>query len=66
MLISILHVPPVRSQQFFFLGTSLATILEIPNTADCLKALMNVLQEYDYFTAAESRSKSVRYLPHPR
>ncbi|KAG0051461.1 hypothetical protein BGZ83_003746 [Gryganskiella cystojenkinii] len=48
-----------RSQQFFFLGTSLATMLEIPNTVDCLKALMNIMQEYDYFAAAESRSKSI-------
>ncbi|GJJ75566.1 hypothetical protein EMPS_07924 [Entomortierella parvispora] len=48
-----------RSQQYFFLGTSLATILEIPITGDCLKALTNVLQEYDHFAAAESRSKSI-------
>ncbi|KAG0277525.1 hypothetical protein BGZ95_005791 [Linnemannia exigua] len=48
-----------RTLQFFFLGTSLATILEIPNTADCLKALNNLLQEYETFGAAEGRSKSI-------
>ncbi|KAF9925508.1 hypothetical protein FBU30_004727 [Linnemannia zychae] len=48
-----------RTLQFFFLGTSLATILEIPTAADCLKALNNVMQEYEAFGAAESRSKSI-------
>ncbi|KAG0238029.1 hypothetical protein BGW42_007583 [Actinomortierella wolfii] len=46
-----------RTLQYFLLGTSLATILEIPNTFDCVKALNTMLQEYEYFTAAESRSK---------
>ncbi|KAG0254077.1 hypothetical protein DFQ27_007067 [Actinomortierella ambigua] len=46
-----------RTLQYFLLGTSLATILEIPNTLDCVKALNTMLQEYEYFTASESRSK---------
>ncbi|KAG0305002.1 hypothetical protein BGZ98_004720 [Dissophora globulifera] len=45
-----------RAMQYFLLGTSLATILEIPSPIDCLKALNLVVQEYDYFTT-ESRSK---------
>ncbi|KAK3831877.1 MAG: hypothetical protein J3R72DRAFT_454619 [Linnemannia gamsii] len=48
-----------RTLQFFFLGTSLATILDIPSTTDCLKALNNLLQEYETFGAAEGRSKSI-------
>ncbi|KAF9190575.1 hypothetical protein BGZ51_008426 [Haplosporangium sp. Z 767] len=48
-----------RTIQLFFLGTSIATILEIPNTIDCLKALNSVMQEYEYFVAAEARSKSI-------
>ncbi|KAI1317729.1 hypothetical protein EDD11_007903 [Mortierella claussenii] len=46
-----------RALQYFLLGTSLASILEIPNANDCLKALHVVIQEYEYFTASESRSK---------
>lgn len=46
------------------LGSSLATILEIPSQADCLKALQVVVQEYDYFIASESKSKMVPYT-HP-
>ncbi|KAF9093374.1 hypothetical protein BGX29_006728 [Mortierella sp. GBA35] len=46
-----------RTMQYFMLGTSLATILEIPSHADCLKALQVVVQEYDYFIASESKSK---------
>ncbi|KAF9577163.1 hypothetical protein BGW38_007807, partial [Lunasporangiospora selenospora] len=46
-----------RTLQYFLLGTSLATILDVPNLADYLKALHVVVQEYDYFTASESRSK---------
>ncbi|KAG0003309.1 hypothetical protein BGZ65_001831 [Modicella reniformis] len=46
-----------RSLQYFLLGTSLATILEIPNFNDCLKAVHGVVQEYEYFTASESKSK---------
>ncbi|KAF9196854.1 hypothetical protein BGZ50_005928 [Haplosporangium sp. Z 11] len=46
-----------RALQYFLLGTSLATILEIPNFTDCLKALHGVVQEYDHFAASESRSK---------
>lgn len=49
-----------RTLQFFFTGTSLATILEIPDTTDFLKTLIHLLQEYDTFGAAEARSKSVR------
>ncbi|KAG0055914.1 hypothetical protein BGZ83_007037 [Gryganskiella cystojenkinii] len=48
-----------RALQYFLLGTSLATILEIPNTNDCLKALHRVIQEYEYFTASESKAKMV-------
>ncbi|KAG9069019.1 hypothetical protein KI688_009909 [Linnemannia hyalina] len=48
-----------RTLQFFFTGTSLATILEIPDTADFLKTLINLLQEYDAFGTAEARSKSI-------
>ncbi|KAI1318379.1 hypothetical protein EDD11_006717 [Mortierella claussenii] len=47
-----------RSLQFFFLGTSLAATLDIPRTADCIKALSHVMQEFEYFAVAESRSKS--------
>lgn len=47
--------------QYFMLGSSLATILEIPGQADCLKALQVVVQEYDYFIASESKSKMVPY-----
>lgn len=50
--------------QYFILGSSLATILEIPSQADCLKALQVVVQEYDYFIASESKSKMVQYT-HP-
>ncbi|KAI8358200.1 hypothetical protein B0O80DRAFT_276085 [Mortierella sp. GBAus27b] len=46
-----------RTLQYFLLGTSLATILEIPNVTDCLKAVHGVVQEYEYFTASESKSK---------
>ncbi|KAK3825478.1 MAG: hypothetical protein J3Q66DRAFT_327855 [Benniella sp.] len=46
-----------RSLQYFLLGTSLATILEIPSVNDCLKAVYGVVQEYEYFTASESKSK---------
>ncbi|KAF9352739.1 hypothetical protein BGX34_011999 [Mortierella sp. NVP85] len=46
-----------RSLQYFLLGTSLATILEIPSASDCLKAVYGVVQEYEYFTASESKSK---------
>ncbi|KAF9928251.1 hypothetical protein FBU30_002518 [Linnemannia zychae] len=46
-----------RTMQYFMLGSSLATILEIPNQADCLKALLVVIQEYEYFIASESKSK---------
>ncbi|KAG0306006.1 hypothetical protein BGZ97_000905 [Linnemannia gamsii] len=46
-----------RTMQYFMLGSSLATILEIPGQADCLKALQVVVQEYDYFIASESKSK---------
>ncbi|ORY99609.1 hypothetical protein BCR41DRAFT_401739 [Lobosporangium transversale] len=46
-----------RALQYFLLGTSLATVLEIPNVGDCLRALQVVIQEYEYFTASESRSK---------
>ncbi|KAF9127977.1 hypothetical protein BGW39_005453 [Mortierella sp. 14UC] len=46
-----------RTMQYFMLGSSLATILEIPNQADCLKALQVVVQELDYFIASESKSK---------
>ncbi|KAG9073135.1 hypothetical protein KI688_000922 [Linnemannia hyalina] len=46
-----------RTMQYFILGSSLATILEIPGQADCLKALQVVVQEYDYFIASESKSK---------
>ncbi|KAG0203688.1 hypothetical protein BGX28_004097 [Mortierella sp. GBA30] len=45
-----------RTLHYFLLGTSLATILEIPNVTDCLKALLVVVQEYEYF-ASESKSK---------
>ncbi|GJJ70506.1 hypothetical protein EMPS_02855 [Entomortierella parvispora] len=48
-----------RALQYFLLGTSLATILEIPSMADCLKALHGVVQEYEYFTGSESRSKMI-------
>ncbi|KAF9933242.1 hypothetical protein BGZ67_004372 [Mortierella alpina] len=48
-----------RSLQFFSLGTSLATILDIPSTADYMKALNSVTQEYEYFAGAESRAKSI-------
>ncbi|KAG0220104.1 hypothetical protein BGX33_008461 [Mortierella sp. NVP41] len=48
-----------RTLQFFFLGTTLAKILEIPNAADCLKTLNNVMLEYEAFGAAESRSKFI-------
>jgi hypothetical protein len=48
--------------QYFMLGSSLATILEIPGQADCLKALQVVVQEYDYFIASESKSKMVPYI----
>ncbi|KAG0328877.1 hypothetical protein BGZ99_004189 [Dissophora globulifera] len=34
-----------RAMQYFLLGTSLATILEIPSPIDCLKALNLVVQE---------------------
>ncbi|KAF9437773.1 hypothetical protein BGZ76_011159 [Entomortierella beljakovae] len=46
-----------RAIQYFLLGTSIAPILEIPNVHDCLKALYVVVQEYEYFTAPESKSK---------
>ncbi|OAQ34570.1 hypothetical protein K457DRAFT_45469, partial [Linnemannia elongata AG-77] len=46
-----------RTMQYFMLGSSLATILEIPGQTDCLKALQVVVQEYDYFIASESKSK---------
>ncbi|KAF9348629.1 hypothetical protein BGX26_012975 [Mortierella sp. AD094] len=46
-----------RAMQYFLLGTSLASVLEIPNISDCLKALSVVVQEYEYFTAPESKSK---------
>ncbi|KAH7048124.1 hypothetical protein BKA57DRAFT_464195 [Linnemannia elongata] len=48
-----------RTLQFFFTGTSLATILEIPDTTDFLKTLIHLLQEYDTFGTAEARSKSI-------
>ncbi|KAF9144421.1 hypothetical protein BGX30_012879 [Mortierella sp. GBA39] len=48
-----------RTMQYFILGSSLATILEIPGQADCLKALQVVVQEYDYFIASESKSKMI-------
>ncbi|KAG0210210.1 hypothetical protein BGX28_009515 [Mortierella sp. GBA30] len=48
-----------RSLQFFSLGTSLATILEIPSTADYMKALNSVTQEYESFAGTESRTKSI-------
>ncbi|KAI8600817.1 hypothetical protein EDD21DRAFT_376117 [Dissophora ornata] len=48
-----------RSMRFFFLGTSLATILEIPSTMDCIKALYHVLHEYEHFATTESRAKSI-------
>jgi hypothetical protein len=43
------------------MGTSLATILEIPDTTDFLKTLIHLLQEYEAFGNAESRSKSVMF-----
>lgn len=49
--------------QYFMLGSSLATILEIPGQTDCLKALQVVVQEYDYFIASESKSKMVQLHP---
>ncbi|KAG0299217.1 hypothetical protein BGZ98_010249 [Dissophora globulifera] len=55
-----------RSIQFFLLGTSLATILEIPNSVDYIRALSQVLQEYDNYIAAEARSKSIFFKPAPR
>ncbi|KAF9147576.1 hypothetical protein BG015_010747 [Linnemannia schmuckeri] len=48
-----------RTLQFFFTGTSLATILEIPDTTDFLKTLIHLLQEYEAFGTAEARSKSI-------
>ncbi|KAF9377127.1 hypothetical protein CPB97_010389 [Podila verticillata] len=46
-----------RTLQYFLLGTSLATILEIPNAADCLRAMYNLIQEYDALTMSESKAK---------
>ncbi|KAG0365812.1 MAG: hypothetical protein J3R72DRAFT_196084 [Linnemannia gamsii] len=46
-----------KTMQYFMLGSSLATILEIPNQADCLKALHVVVQEFDYFIASDSKTK---------
>lgn len=48
-----------RTLHYFLLGTSLATILEIPSTDDCLKALSIVVEELDYYAASETRSKSI-------
>ncbi|KAF9276976.1 hypothetical protein BGZ68_009628 [Mortierella alpina] len=45
-----------RTLNYFLLGTSLAPVLEIPNVTDMLKALVVVVQEYEFF-ASESKSK---------
>ncbi|KAF9984140.1 hypothetical protein BGZ75_004284 [Mortierella antarctica] len=45
-----------RTLNYFLLGTSLAPVLEIPNITDMLKALVVVVQEYEFF-ASESKSK---------
>ncbi|KAF8963055.1 hypothetical protein BGZ46_001058 [Entomortierella lignicola] len=46
-----------RAIQYFLLGTSIGSVIEIPSVGDCLKALYVVVQEYDDFTAPESKSK---------
>ena len=41
------------------LGVSLGTILDITNTADYLKALGQLVNEYDYHTNDHSKQKMV-------
>lgn len=49
----------IRTLQYFLLGTSLATILEIPSAVDCLRAMYSLIQEYDALTMSESKAKIV-------
>ncbi|KAG0345725.1 hypothetical protein BG004_003207 [Podila humilis] len=46
-----------RTLQYFLLGTSLATVMDIPSSADCLRSTFNLVQEYDALTMSESKAK---------
>ncbi|KAG2220602.1 hypothetical protein INT45_002624 [Circinella minor] len=46
-----------RSCNFYMLGVSLGTILDIMNTADYVKALGQLLNEYEYHTNDHSKQK---------
>ncbi|KAF9202858.1 hypothetical protein BGZ49_007013 [Haplosporangium sp. Z 27] len=50
-----------RTYYYFLLGTSIANVLDIPNTSDYAKALSVILHEYDDFLAAETKQKSTFY-----
>ncbi|KAI7820617.1 hypothetical protein BC939DRAFT_504837 [Gamsiella multidivaricata] len=46
-----------RAHQYFFLGTSIANVLDIPRLSDYAKSLSMVLQEYEHYLSLESKSK---------
>ncbi|KAL1914896.1 uncharacterized protein VTP21DRAFT_7812 [Calcarisporiella thermophila] len=46
-----------RTYQYFVLGMSLGTTLDITNPEDYIKALSNLLQEFEYFSNDQSKPK---------
>ncbi|MES1916006.1 MAG: hypothetical protein MHM6MM_007870 [Cercozoa sp. M6MM] len=49
-----------RAQTFFHLGTSLATLLDLPQGVAVVRALAQVLEEYEFFASSNSAMKLLR------